>query len=512
MSENRVNKSEQPSRDAVAEDPFAKQVAPPKSEKPSPFMWLGLGVLLIVALLVIFVLPAVVSEYELPLERRVEVANNATTPPPTATETTISPFEEAQRSIQRKEAQDVLAELLERQTELDALEVSEWGQESYDAALEQAAIGDEYYRTQDFELASQYYAAGRDQLVELLSSTPNVLQQVLIEGQNALAAADSALAQDRYSLALVLDANNEAALVGLERAQALDAVAALFSEADELLEDGELEAARERYVRITELDSYNELAPERIAQVDAMIVENEFSRIMSQGYAALAAGDPEQAIATFQQAANLGINQQEAQAAIEQTETEVANAQINALSQEIEAAQNSERWADAVAAYDKVLVIDPNLTFAIEGRVNADRRAALDAFLVNAINNPERLSEEDVYEETAGYYFAARESIENPGPLLTSQLDELQALLEYSQVPQEVQLASDLLTEVSVLRVGALGKFEQQTLALKPGRYVAIGKRPGFRDVRQEFTVGFGQTPDQVQVRCVERVVPTSGR
>jgi hypothetical protein len=35
-------------------------------------MWLGLGVLVILALAVVFVLPSVVTEYELPLERRVE--------------------------------------------------------------------------------------------------------------------------------------------------------------------------------------------------------------------------------------------------------------------------------------------------------------------------------------------------------------------------------------------------------------------------------------------------------
>ena len=475
-------------------------------------MWLGLGALLIVALMVIFVLPSVVTEYELPLERRVEVASNTVTPAQQEPEAEISPFEEAQRSIQRKEAQDILAELLERQGELDALEVSEWGQESYDEALAVASIGDEYYRTQEFVLASEHYARGRDSLVELLETVPDVLQRILIEGDNALSAADSSLAQDRYSLALVLDANSEEAQIGLERAQALDEVANLFIEAEELLEDGEFTAAREAYVRITELDSYNEQAPQMIAEVDAQIVQDRFARIMSEGYALLQAGNPDDAIATFQRAANLGINQQEAQAAIEQTETEVANAQINALRADIDAAEFSENWAAAVAAYDAVLAIDPNLTFAIDGRNYADTRAALDAFLVNAINNPERLSEEDVYNETAGYYFAARDDIANPGPLLSSQLDELEALLEYSQVPLEVNLASDMLTDVTLLRVGNLGVFEQQTLSLKPGRYVAVGRRPGFRDVREEFTVGFGQTPDQVLVRCVERVITTSGR
>ncbi len=512
MSENEVEKTAQAATDTAAVDPFAQQVAPPPSQKPSPVMWLGLGGLLIVALLVIFVLPSVVSEYELPLERRVEVASSVIPTVQEQVEAQISPFEEAQRAIQRKEAQDILAELLDRQAELDDLEVSEWGQESYDAALAIGAIGDEYYRTQEFVLASDNYARGRDSLIELLESTPNVLQQLLIEGDNALSAADSNLAQEKYSLALVLDANSESAQIGLERAQALDEVAALFTEAEELLEDGELEAAREAFVRITELDSYNESAPQKIAEVDALLIENRFARIMSEGYALLQSGSPDEAIAAFQRAANLGINQQEARAAIEQTETEVANAQINALRAEIDTAEASENWAAAVVAYDQVLSIDPNLTFALEGRNYADTRAALDAFLVSAINSPERLSEDEVYNETAGYYFAARDDIANPGPLLSSQLDELQALLEYSQVPVEVTLASDLLTDVTLLRIGNLGLFEQQTLSLKPGRYVAVGRRPGFRDVREEFTVGFGQTPEQVLIRCEERVISTSGR
>jgi len=56
-----------------------------------------------------------------------------------------------------------------------------------------------------------------------------------------------------------------------------------------------------------------------------------------------------------------------------------------------------------------------------------------------------------------------------------------------------------------------LGKFEQTTLSLKPGRYVAVGKRIGYREVRTEFVVGFGQTPNSVSVKCEERIA-ASGR
>ena len=54
--------------------------------------------------------------------------------------------------------------------------------------------------------------------------------------------------------------------------------------------------------------------------------------------------------------------------------------------------------------------------------------------------------------------------------------------------------------------------FEQTSISLKPGRYVAVGKRSGYREVRQEFTVGFGLTPESVTVQCNERIATASRR
>jgi tetratricopeptide (TPR) repeat protein len=266
----------------------------------------------------------------------------------------------------------------------------------------------------------------------------------------------------------VLESDNETARIGLARAQVLDEVLALMEQADDLFGDGELEAARDMYEQIVGLDSYNEAAPQRISEIDVQIRENEFSAIMSEGYALLQAGDPEQAIATFQRAAAMGINQQQAQAAVQQTETQVANAQINGLQQEITAAEASERWQDAVDAYDKVLEIDANLLFAIQGRELANQRATLNQLLVNAIEAPERLSENDVYEENLRYYFIGRD-IENPGPVLREQLDELQVLLENSQVPIDIDFISDTFTEVTLLKNGNLGKFRTNLDGIEAG-------------------------------------------
>ena len=205
----------------------------------------------------------------------------------------------------------------------------------------------------------------------------------------------------------------------------------------------------------------------------------------------------------------MGVNAEEAIAAITQTENEVANAQISAIQTRINAAEAQEEWHTAVTEYDNVLAIDANLVFAINGRDYASKRAQLDDLLVGSIETPDRFYEADVFQQVLDIYYTGR-AIESPGPRLVDQLDRLQVLLETSQVPLDIRMVSDNLTDVAILRIGNLGLFEETMVSLKPGRYVAVGKRIGYREVREEFVVGFGQTPDEVVVQCSERIVATN--
>jgi hypothetical protein len=506
MSDNDIDKIEPVDFDLNESPLFSSQPAQVDSNKPPMMVWVGLGSLVIVALFVIFVLPTLVTEYELPLERRAEVMDLQLATEQVDPTTAISPFEEAQRSLQRKNAQDVLAELLQRQEELVAQQVSDWGSSDYIIALEQANIGDEYYRAQDFVLARESYAMGLVGLIELIDSISTVLAQTIIDADKALLDANSALAEQKYALAVLLNPENEEAKIGLQRAKTLDEVTQLFVSADDFFEDDELEKAETLYRQIVDLDGYNEQAQEKFLMVTGQILENEFVGIMSIGYAFLEADEPGKAIAEFQRATTLGINEDQALAAITQTENNLANAEINALQELIIEAEAAERWQDAVTEYENVLLIDENLIFAINGRDNARKRAQLDRLLVDAVENPERFSADDVFQQTLDVFYTGR-SIEQAGPRLQNQLDTLEALLEDSQVEIDILLVSDSLTDVTVLRVGTMGTFEQRSISLKPGRYVAVGKRIGYREVREEFTVGFGQTPDSVVVQCKERIV-----
>jgi hypothetical protein len=96
--------------------------------------------------------------------------------------------------------------------------------------------------------------------------------------------------------------------------------------------------------------------------------------------------------------------------------------------------------------------------------------------------------------------------MENIGPRLADQRDELSRLLKRAATPLPVRLVSDGLTDVSIYKVGKLGSFDSHELSLRPGTYVAIGVRPGYRDVRQEFRVAPEIDMQPIVVRCEEPI------
>jgi hypothetical protein len=91
-------------------------------------------------------------------------------------------------------------------------------------------------------------------------------------------------------------------------------------------------------------------------------------------------------------------------------------------------------------------------------------------------------------------------------PGLSHQLGQVAALLDQAATPVDVMLRSDNLTSVTVYRVGELGNFTQRALQLKPGRYVVVGTRSGFRDVRRELTISPGNAPPALLIQCVDPI------
>ena len=495
----------------VGNDGVAAVHLPPPEQSRRPPIWLMLGVsvLLVLALFVIFVLPQIVAEYELPFERALlpESAPVVIAPQPSES---ISPFEEAVQARERERAQEVLANILDTREQLDDLRAAQWAAETYDAAVELARLGDEHYRNRDFDLAHDSYRGAADSLTDLLLAVPETLARFLAEGEAALQNDDPTLAAEKFNFALMLDPGNAAASDGLAIARNFEQIMNLLAQAGTLEEDGALDQALARYREVLALDADSEAARSGVSRVTANMTQNEFSAIMSAGFALLEANDPEAATAEFERAALLGINRDQVDVALEQTRNQVASVEIARLRGQIDAASAGERWLEAVGLYDQVLQIDGNLLFALEGRDYSGKRLQLENLLNNALADPYQLSDELFYQNSLDAYYTGR-ALPEAGPKLVGQLDALEPLLVEARIPQRVEFVSDNLTDVLVFRVAELGRFEQTELELLPGRYIALGRRIGFREVREQFEVGFGQAPSPISIICDERFGGSGG-
>jgi hypothetical protein len=130
-------------------------------------------------------------------------------------------------------------------------------------------------------------------------------------------------------------------------------------------------------------------------------------------------------------------------------------------------------------------------------------RATLNNQIEEILKAPLALSSSDIY-QSARRVLADAKNIPDAGPVLTSQIRQFEKVLTASQIPVKVTVQSDGLTEVIIYRIGNLNRFKEASVLLKPGNYVAVGKRKGYRDVRSRFIVGNQSVIDPVIVICID--------
>jgi tetratricopeptide (TPR) repeat protein len=467
-------------------------------QKNNKVLWGIFGLLLVLTLGVVFLLPSLVQ----PVAPPVPVV---LTPTEATAVAEPAPFEAAQRLRIRQQAQEVLDPLLDLQGQLEKQQVQAWAADAFAAALATAKQGDEAYGAQRYEQALAAYQQGLQALQAIAAQSGTVLAEKLAAGQAALAAGDSTTATATFEIALLLDPGNGEAMDGLGKSRVLDQVLALLSAGQQLEEAGSLEEARSKFEEAQRLDAGNAVAAQALARIATARANANFAAVMSRGFAALQAGDPDGASQAFEQAAALRPGSAEVSAALQQAKDQKTLSAITVHLAAAAAAEAAESWAAALAEWRAALVIDPNLVSAEEGERRTQSRSNLDDFLVATLANPLRLGDPAVHAQTVQVVQDARNLLV-PGPRLQQQLEQVDSLLTRAQVPIRVTLLSDGQTQVTLQGVGALGLISAHSLDLLPGTYVAIGVRQGFRDVRQEFTVGLDGQPVQLTVACTESI------
>ena len=466
--------------------------------------WLGvlIGGLTGLALLVILLLPDHIKAPAAP-----DIINDPSASSRQAAQAKpeTSPWQEAQLGKQRKVAQDVLEKMLDRQFQLEEIAVTKWAGEDFAQAMAMASEGDDYYRNREFESALASYDAGLELMEQLLGQKELALTNAITAGNAAIEVGDSTAAADAFELALAIDPDSQKAQQGLQRAKVLDTVQQLVVKAEQLEEGGSVIEALSVLQQAAGLDPARGSVGHSIARLRAVLDQREFTRRMTAGYQALGRENHKEAIAHFQAAIKVDPKAAEAQEALRQAQSERNIQSINGHLAKAEQFRGVEKWQQAVGEYDQALGIDANLLVVQKSRRETAARARLDAALQDAVTRPERLSSDVVWKAGQVLYREAS-AIDNPGPRLSKQIVTLQGHLKYAITPIEITFSSDNLSQVKLNRVAQLGSFVTRKLELKPGDYVIVASREGYRDVRKEFTVAPRSQSMQLTIQCEEQI------
>ena len=465
---------------------------------------IALTVALILLLGVVFLLPRSIDDVA---DEPAAVTDDATAEEaaPPAEDPATAPLRRDERVEARLETERVLGRLLARMRTLEGRAVQRWGGLRYRQATEAYEAGDAAYLERDYDTAQARYNEAFELLEPLLTEVDAVFARTLADAETALENGDTAEALRLYELAVAISPSHGPALAGLARAKNLDEVLRLTEQGMELERNLELDAARRSFERAIELDPQWEVAKTGLARVQETIKQMEFDQRMTEGLTALSEGDYLAARAAFRVAQQIKPGSPEPADGLLQVDQGLRLDSISSLEVQARSLEQQEQWQAAADAYEEILELDGNLTFAQQGLARANSMTALHKQLEEYIDNPDSLSAPRTM-QTATQLVVDITRMENAGPRLIEQRDELSRLLKRAATPLTVQLVSDNLTDVSIYKVGKLGTFESTQLSLRPGTYVAVGSRPGFRDVRLEFRVAPEIDMQPVVVRCEERI------
>lgn len=476
------------------------------SERPSWVLPALLGLLLLAAA-VLFLLPQPAPDPAAPPVAGDTTGSDAPTGRPREGPAgpDATPWADAQQAQLRKEAQDVLGELLELQRQLQERGVEQWAPQDFANATTAASEGDELYKQRDYVPARERYQAGLAQLRAIEDSVPERLAARLERVREAMEAADPELATTNLGVAALLAPDSPEVEALRKRLDKLPQVMTAMETAAAAEAGGDLAAAVAALEQATGLDPRHRGAAEELARVSELHTEERFNRAMSEGYAALDEARFSDARRSFARARELRPGAGEADSALRELQATETAHRLAALKRKGAALEAEEDWQAAVARYESALEIDASVVFAQEGLARARPRAKLQEQLEAVIDKPERLTDPTVAGATGKLLAEARE-VSPAGPVLRERIERIDRLLAQANKPVTVTLRSDQQTSVTVYKVARLGQFAERELDLRPGTYTAVGTRNGYRDVRRNFTVSAEQTPEPVVIACTEPI------
>lgn len=468
----------------------------PVSNSQIPLKAIGvIGLLLLVALATLFLLP---DQIKTPEPADLETVG-------TAVENMEQPFVDTQLLRARQQAQDVLANLIDLQDQLEELEVNVWAADEYQEILANAASGDSAYQQREFEQALNIYGQATQVASDLLTQRETFGEKVLAEAELAFANNDSATALEKYQLAQVLLLDSETAQRGFERASVLDEINNLKASAAEAGAAQEWSTAEELLEQAVALDPLDQQAADLLAEAQNEIRQISFRQALADGFNALANANYVEARSAFERADQLVPNNPTVADAFVQVESAAETGQRGELMDQALEAESVEDWELAAERYRALLERDESNLTARVSLVRVEARAALNSEIESILANPSALLSDERWNGAEATLADARGVIDKT-PKLVEQISNLEQVIRQARTPVELQILSDGQTQIEIYRVGRLGTLTDYRMNIYPGEYVVIGKRSGYRDVRREIEIPGGADEISIRIEANESI------
>ncbi len=487
--------------------PTGPELTPPGAPPPdaagrSAGPWIGIALVLLLALglAVVWLLPQWLEPASAPQTSAQPGPEQPGSNPPEPAHPSETPAPSA-----RPDAEAALQAWLQTAARLENARAPAWAPAEWSATQKAAEEGDRLFTQRRFAEAAASYAAGQAGLEALEASRTERLAEALAAGRAALAADDGDAAAAGFELALIIEPGHPEADNGVKRARVRNELLDLMRQAQAAEAGDDLPGALEAYREAAALDPEYGPAGEGLDRVVASMRAAVFQAAMGRALAALDAGDLTDAATLLDKAAQVNPDDPALSDARSRLDRKQRQARIRELERRAGQRAAAERWDAAAGLYRQVQGLAPEAAAARRGLQRAEARIDLHRRLDAFLGQPERLAAEGPRQHARALLAANRPA--PPGePELARKLAALEQALEGAAMPLAVRLQSDGLTQVSIHRVGPLGRFLEHRLELNPGRYTAVGTRDGYRDVRREFEIQRGKTPAPIRIQCEEAI------
>ncbi len=463
-------------------------------------VWTALALLLCLAAAVVWILPGIKSLTPLRQDSKTAPSLSVFSKKAAPSSTSFKKKPEA-----AKDALDARKRCLGQKARAKLLNMPAWGGKDYQDALGLADRASSFLKEKRYTLAAETFSEASEVLSGLERKKDLILEKALADGENALKLGLSEEAKTNFLAALAIDPQNSRAQRGLQRTKNAGKVHELILEGKAELEGGRVQEAASAFSRALRLDPDSREAAGLLKEARDTTTRKNFERAMGEALSAFSENRLSEAGRALKSASSIYPDNPAVQDLARRLSRAERHLSLQKYLDEAGRLTEQEKWKEAAAFYKKALDIDPDNVTALGGLEKAERLSATMKILQGIIDHPERLREPGPLKDAKKALEAAR-GIKEPGPVLSGRIKQASMVVENALRPVAVTILSDGKTDITIYRAGRLGRVYRRTIFLRPGRYVALGTRQGFRDVRREIEVKSAGLQPAFSIVCSERI------